>query len=566
MKKTMIVFAALLMFCLSVSMVPVQAFEAEGPQMILPYDACDHNCVEINATKIPITEDYAYYQAYAGTAVTITPKTGYKIKTIELLMGEAEPVDHTLAPDGSSCTFIMPDSSVDLFVFVERIGGGGVEHSVTVLTAGGGNPQADKTRAVAGETITISLNPLEGRVLDYMQLAYYDEYNNEKYENCYGTSFPMPDSNVTVTVYYRFGNNPPADPEYDIVVNPCEGGRLTADRTKAKAGETVTITVEANNGFERDTLSVTNTTTNASVDVVNNTFEMPASSVVVQATFKQAAPRFEVSFNSNGGSTNPASTTVNNRNQLNVLPEITREGYTLVGWFTKPDGGDQVTTNTVFTQDTIVYAHWVKAEHTTDPDKNAFHADIDLDDLDILKLLLTDDELAGDKNIKVYLTVEEQPETTVPETAKTGITAQAGEDRIAAYLDINLYKQIDNQTPERISNPGVSVPIVMKLPQNLIPSNAARVYVIYYHGQETKTIDNVVYQPSTGKLQFNAKEFSYYALAYEPGSTQPQPPAPNGPASAPKTGDESNLALWLCMMAVSLIGVNALTRESKKHH
>ena len=50
--------------------------------------------------------------------------------------------------------------------------------------------------------------------------------------------------------------------------------------------------------------------------------------------------------------------------KLKNLPEAKCDGYTFQGWFTTPDGGDAVTTDTVFTERTIVYAHY---KENTDP-------------------------------------------------------------------------------------------------------------------------------------------------------------------------------------------------------
>ena len=36
----------------------------------------------------------------------------------------------------------------------------------------------------------------------------------------------------------------------------------------------------------------------------------------------------------------------------------TLEGYTFDGWYTEPVGGTKISTSTVFTGDTTVYAHW----------------------------------------------------------------------------------------------------------------------------------------------------------------------------------------------------------------
>ena len=487
---------ALVVLCL---MMPMHAFANEVYE-IWPVDYTYMHCVEVDATKRTIEgyEEFAYYEADANDPITITPKDGYKLTQVEVMMADAEPVPCTLAADGSKCTFTMPESNVDLFVVVESVNGGSVEHIVTVRTAGGGDPVADKSMATAGETVTITLNPLEGRVFDYIKLEYNVGYD-EAYDYCYDTSFTMPDSDVIVMVYYKLGDE----------------------------------------GTE--------------------------------------TPSFKVTFDPNDGSTTTTDSTVNGNNKLNVLPKPEREGYTLVGWFTQPEGGEQVTTDTVFTQDTTIYARWMKAEHTTKPEENAFESNIEMDDLDILDMLVTPDDMAeaGDLGVKVYLTVDRKQETTVPETEKTAIDAKAGENQIAAYLDINLYKQIGDDEPERISNPNGAVPIVMTLDQGIIPDNAAEdsVFIIYYHGNEAKTIEEVAYNSNTGKLQFSAKEFSYYALAYEPGSGEqsqpPQPPVPNNPqipTPAPKTGDDSNFALWLCLMTVSLIGIKVLTHKTKKQY
>ena len=54
---------------------------------------------------------------------------------------------------------------------------------------------------------------------------------------------------------------------------------------------------------------------------------------------------------------------------LDTLPTDSRDGnYRFDGWFTEPTGGVQITTSTVFTQETTVYAHWVYIDRPTDDD------------------------------------------------------------------------------------------------------------------------------------------------------------------------------------------------------
>ncbi len=45
--------------------------------------------------------------------------------------------------------------------------------------------------------------------------------------------------------------------------------------------------------------------------------------------------------------------------KLSALPEQpVLDGYSFLGWYTEPVGGTKVTTSTVFTEDTTLYAHW----------------------------------------------------------------------------------------------------------------------------------------------------------------------------------------------------------------
>ena len=64
-----------------------------------------------------------------------------------------------------------------------------------------------------------------------------------------------------------------------------------------------------------------------------------------------------ITFDTNGGTTVSNITTTSGK--LAVLPEApTKDGYTFTGWFTAATGGSAVTTETVFTTDTTVYAQW----------------------------------------------------------------------------------------------------------------------------------------------------------------------------------------------------------------
>lgn len=72
---------------------------------------------------------------------------------------------------------------------------------------------------------------------------------------------------------------------------------------------------------------------------------------------KWTANTYTVTFDANGGSVSQTSA-VTVVGKLTSLPTPTYNGYNFLGWYTQKDGGDEVTTNTVFTKDTTIYAHW----------------------------------------------------------------------------------------------------------------------------------------------------------------------------------------------------------------
>ena len=72
---------------------------------------------------------------------------------------------------------------------------------------------------------------------------------------------------------------------------------------------------------------------------------------------KWTANTYTVIFDANGGSVNPTSA-VTVAGKLTSLPTPTYDGYDFIGWYPQKDGGEKVTTDTVFAMDSTIYAHW----------------------------------------------------------------------------------------------------------------------------------------------------------------------------------------------------------------
>ena len=87
----------------------------------------------------------------------------------------------------------------------------------------------------------------------------------------------------------------------------------------------------------------------------------PGASVpadVTALTVQWTAPTYTVTLHANGGSVSLDSVTTGADGKLASLPTPTRSSYSFNGWYTEKNGGTKVTTDTVFSANTTVYAHW----------------------------------------------------------------------------------------------------------------------------------------------------------------------------------------------------------------
>ncbi len=74
---------------------------------------------------------------------------------------------------------------------------------------------------------------------------------------------------------------------YAVTITTPENGTVTADKTTAAAGETVTLTIAPATDYELGTLTVKDANDNTITVSEGNKFTMPASAVTVTATFKR---------------------------------------------------------------------------------------------------------------------------------------------------------------------------------------------------------------------------------------------------------------------------------------
>ncbi|GHV50023.1 hypothetical protein FACS1894181_10020 [Bacteroidia bacterium] len=89
---------------------------------------------------------------------------------------------------------------------------------------------------------------------------------------------------ITATAYIA--------PTYAVTIGATTGGTVSADKTIATAGTTVTLTISPNAGYELDAITATPSVTLSGTGNTR-TFTMPASNVTVNATFKKTQAQLD---------------------------------------------------------------------------------------------------------------------------------------------------------------------------------------------------------------------------------------------------------------------------------
>ena len=74
---------------------------------------------------------------------------------------------------------------------------------------------------------------------------------------------------------------------------------------------------------------------------------------------------YKITFDANGGQCDTTSMYTDTTGKLSALPTPTRGGYTFDGWFTEQSGGTMVTAETVYDENTTLYAHWTAIPSAT---------------------------------------------------------------------------------------------------------------------------------------------------------------------------------------------------------
>jgi len=158
------------------------------------------------------------------------------------------------------------------------------------VTVNGGTGSGDYEE---GDTVSISAGTAaEGKVFDKWTASGVSLANAGNAD----TSFIMPANPVTLTATYM---DLPID-SYQINVSSSEGGTANANVSYAQAGDTVTLTAQANAGYKFKEWQVIS----GGITVTDNKFTMPNGSVTIKALF-ELIPSSNPPTSSSGDDTTP---------------------------------------------------------------------------------------------------------------------------------------------------------------------------------------------------------------------------------------------------------------------
>ena len=132
----------------------------------------------------------------------------------------------------------------------------------------------------------------------------------------------MPNSNVRITAVWKAV-------DYRITVNANGGTGTAASRQTANVGDAVTLTWGSKEGYTFDRWLVVKPATG--LGIVENAFGMPAADVELTANW--TVRTYRVSFDTAGGSGNPATQTVNHGQTASRPADPVRGVDVFLGWF-----------------------------------------------------------------------------------------------------------------------------------------------------------------------------------------------------------------------------------------
>ena len=227
-----------------------------------------------------------------------------------------------------------------------------IEYTVEYDSNGGVGAMDDQSRAYDDKTpLTANTFTFEGKAFNGWNTADDGSGTHFKDEEVNNLSSTEGD---TVTLYAQWTTN-----TYTVSWKDYDGTVLETD-TDVAYGSTPTYDGETPKRDGAGNIKYTFSGWTPAIDIVKGT-------ATYTATYSENEIIYTITFDANGGKADTTTGTSNAEFKLSSLPTPTYEGYKFKGWFTEATGGSEISADTVYTQDTTIYAQWEKVEEPEEP-------------------------------------------------------------------------------------------------------------------------------------------------------------------------------------------------------
>ena len=298
--------------------------------------------------------------------------------------------------------------------------------------------------------------------------------------------------------------------ENTITVQEVEGGSVSATLVKAIVGETVGLTIKANEGYEIDNVTVIDSNGNT-ITVTNNEFVMPDSAVTVKAEF--AIVKTEIDY---------------------VVPE---------------DKSDN----------NIGIVESEKVKETLD---TSLKADTKLNQK-------VEEVRQNGETVTIEIKMEALEKDAVKDEEKQKILqTMTANQKVHQYFDISVSVTSD-KTGElgKITKLTEKMKFSIEIPEDLM-KEGRNFHVIKLHGEGDKAeVERLEATLNGTKLEFETAHFSTFALAYEDAveEDKTQIPVSGEKDETPKTGVINIPAyVWVSIAGMAIVGI-LTTKKTSKH-
>lgn len=333
--------AAALVLCLVLALLPAAAFadgEGTDPAPLTPgevtftyknfsggdfgEDGTGYTYGEIEVTK----------NETSGYTLTAKPDPGYGLKLLSI---DGEEVTIEAGP-GDEFIYGFDIDSDTTSVVIQASFNKVFEVDVDDMTGGSVTP--DKYKAFEYDTVTLTIEPNTGYAIsgegvvvkqqDETPVTVTPTVGNE-------CSFTMPAANVYVSAEFIDAPVEPEPETYTVTCWPAENGDLLQGNTRYKEGDNVTIAYRPDEGYRLASMRALAYGDSGNIlwneDITEtNSFEMPASNVVVFATFEPAPNTYTIGTNVTGkGSVTVSPTGPVTEDTMVTVTATPAEGYKL---------------------------------------------------------------------------------------------------------------------------------------------------------------------------------------------------------------------------------------------